>query len=474
MPETTPEERFALSNRALVVAPAGCGKTELIARAVACQNDGRQLILTHTHAGIKSLKDRLQRLGVSASKYRLDTIAGFALKYAAAYPRTADIQELRPRTQTDWDAIYSGALTVLQRSWVKRVVSSTYSGLFVDEYQDCSKAQHSLVMELAESLPCRIVGDPLQGVFDFDDLVNWQEDILPYFERLPDLDTAWRWVSTNSKLGNWLLSVRHSLEQGEPIDLSRAPMHWIPKTPPNPRIACLNLFNREGSAHSIVAIHKWDKQAHRLAQSLSGTYTSMEEVESKDLQEYAHKLSTSVGTDRAVLVIRFAACCMTKVSTELERIESRLQRNDLDFPQKLKHSHIGNALKIVAQTRELRPVRDALALIEQIPGRVLYRRELWTSMKRSLMAVDGESTLSLEDAAWAERDRGRRWGRRVDHTTVSRVLLIKGLEFDHAIVLDADILSTKELYVAMTRGSRSLTVLSEEPIVQPLRSKHRT
>ena len=40
---------LAKSKRSLVVAPAGCGKTRLIADAVR-QGEGRQLILTHTHA----------------------------------------------------------------------------------------------------------------------------------------------------------------------------------------------------------------------------------------------------------------------------------------------------------------------------------------------------------------------------------------------------------------------------------------
>ncbi len=49
---------------------------------------------------------------------------------------------------------------------------------------------------------------------------------------------------------------------------------------------------------------------------------------------------------------------------------------------------------------------------------------------------------------------------------VSRPPLIKGLEFDHSIVLDADVLNAKELYVAMTRGTKSLTVIPESPVIQ--------
>ena len=43
---------------------------------------------------------------------------------------------------------------------------------------------------------------------------------------------------------------------------------------------------------------------------------------------------------------------------------------------------------------------------------------------------------------------------------ISRTLLVKGLEFDHAIILDfAELNSAKEKYVALTRPRRSLTVL---------------
>jgi hypothetical protein len=46
---------------------------------------------------------------------------------------------------------------------------------------------------------------------------------------------------------------------------------------------------------------------------------------------------------------------------------------------------------------------------------------------------------------------------------VGTTLLVKGLEFDHAVVLDADALDAKNLYVALTRGARSLTVVSRGP-----------
>ena len=63
------------------------------------------------------------------------------------------------------------------------------------------------------------------------------------------------------------------------------------------------------------------------------------------------------------------------------------------------------------------------------------------------------------------RYRGRPVGRK---RLIGTTSLVKGLEFDHAIVLDAGCLSRKELYVALTRGAKSLTIVSSVPILSPL------
>lgn len=54
-------KQFANSRRAAVVAAAGCGKTNLIAQAVAAHSGGRELILTHTHAGVHAIRARLSQ-----------------------------------------------------------------------------------------------------------------------------------------------------------------------------------------------------------------------------------------------------------------------------------------------------------------------------------------------------------------------------------------------------------------------------
>lgn len=71
------------------------------------------------------------------------------------------------------------------------------------------------------------------------------------------------------------------------------------------------------------------------------------------------------------------------------------------------------------------------------------------------------------EAAWQVRSRTRMVGRRHPRCAVGTTLLVKGLEFDHAVVLNPEDLDARNLYVAMTRGAKSLTVFSRRRMITP-------
>src|SRR5262249_33666666 len=56
-----------------VVAPAGYGKTHLIASALQ-HAERRQLVLTHTYAGVNALRRKLRQVRVTDAACRIDTI----------------------------------------------------------------------------------------------------------------------------------------------------------------------------------------------------------------------------------------------------------------------------------------------------------------------------------------------------------------------------------------------------------------
>src|SRR3546814_5879063 len=94
MPEAI--EPTAYGNGA-IVAPAGHGKTELIATAAALGR--RALILTHTHAGVHAIRSRLKRLRVSHASVSVDTIAGWCMRYAHAFPGVAMPRSEEPTSE---------------------------------------------------------------------------------------------------------------------------------------------------------------------------------------------------------------------------------------------------------------------------------------------------------------------------------------------------------------------------------------
>ncbi len=60
-----PEIDLLEISRGTVVAPAGCGKTHLIADALSRHTGTKPiLVLTHTNAGVAALRGRLERAGV--------------------------------------------------------------------------------------------------------------------------------------------------------------------------------------------------------------------------------------------------------------------------------------------------------------------------------------------------------------------------------------------------------------------------
>ena len=92
-----------------VVAPAGYGKTHLIAESTA-RSAGRQLILTHTYAGVNALRRKMRCLGVSDRFYRIDTIASWALRLSLSYSGTSDWEIERPNDNEQWSALYEAYL----------------------------------------------------------------------------------------------------------------------------------------------------------------------------------------------------------------------------------------------------------------------------------------------------------------------------------------------------------------------------
>lgn len=458
----------ACMTKGYVIAPAGYGKTHLIALAVKVSSH-RQLILTHTFAGVNSIKTKMMALGVPASKYQVDTIASWSLRLCLAYPKTSGWKTESP-TNKQWSKLYECCAGLLSKKFVRHVVAATYAGVYLDEYQDCSDLQHALVCALAEFLPSRVLGDPMQAIFDFDESkpVDWDASVYPSFDCLGQLETPWRWEKAGApKLGAWLKEARRRLEQGQKIDLLHELPPSVVRVRTDPQYLAskqyASLFDLLGHNESVIALHGGDQQSknktHLLARSMAGRFSSIEEVEGKELHSFAKKFGAA-RTTRAgfLLALEFAKKCFTGVNDALtagtKRGEVAKQSKGTKYPLVL---HAANAYLSKPTSSHL---KSFFLVLKANPETSAYRRDLLYRFLNVLkMHIDGEGATLSEAANLYQREM-RHTGRPISHgKLIGTTLLVKGLEYDHAVILDADALDAKDLYVAMTRGSKSLTII---------------
>jgi len=213
------------TQRGHVLAPAGCGKTELIANCVAQPTDKPMLILTHTTAGVAALRLRLKRGGIPPSNYRLNTIAGWALNLISIFPERAGYTH-NPLEAPNYPRVQTAIGELCGSGNINSELQATYSRLLVDEYQDCSVSHHSIVSGISNAIPTVVFADPMQAIFNFgnDPLANWSHQVVPLFPEIGRLITPWRWNNANATdLGLWLLAVREALVQEHRIDLRTCP-----------------------------------------------------------------------------------------------------------------------------------------------------------------------------------------------------------------------------------------------------------
>ena len=463
-------ETLAKTSRGAQVAAAGCGKTHLIAEAISKWGGGRELILTHTHAGVDALRHRLHSFGVPSSAFRIDTIAGWALRYAASFPQLSGLSVMIPKTNDEWTAVYGATARLLRRPPIKEIVRQSYTGLYVDEYQDCMVQQHELVLALAEILPCRLLGDPLQGIFNFgsNTPISWENHVKPSFTRVPASNYPWRWKDANFALGQWLQRVRSDIEAGNEIHIGRdAPVRWIQLSSERARSeqtsACREAAH--GPDETVVAICKWGTQGQKIVRRLRGMYSCVEPIDCKDLFKWTYRIANSQGFDRAVDVLDFASECMTGIKTEMRGVRNAFVNGKQSRSKKYREQV--EALMVVVTSDSLTPAVSALEALARVPGVPPDRRELLNEMKRAIREHECGEFDTLSEAAWKARNRTRFIGRRLARFCMGTTLLVKGLEFDHAVVLNADEFDRENLYVALTRGKKSLTVLSREPLLRP-------
>ena len=454
------------SHTSAIKAPAGHGKTEMLTEIVE-NTDGKSLLLTHTNAGVDAIKKRMAKKGISSKKYRIDTIASFCIKWCSAYYHTAGINhptvfnDQSNATKPSYNQYYIGASTVFQNDWAGSIIKCSYSRIVVDEYQDCTVVQHNIFKVLSKYIAITVLGDPLQGIFEFSEsLVDWNNIDFPI---IPIKTYPWRWKKVNPTLGTFLECIREQLlpslsNENCTLDLKNNPNVTIIQPTDFNVYHLLPSIKKYGS---VVFITKWERQQIEFCTRLGGIFQNDEIQECKELFAFSSEFDNNNGYKLALSVIGFMSTCATHITTELNSYIKRLKSENCDFSRIKKHKNIGILLEKLCLSPTHQNLLKILKEFDSINEFKIYRKELYYEMLRSIIyAIEHKDTI-YSAANHIRKDQCLQ--KRYTHFKFlsTRTLLAKGLEFDCVIIDMRDKLSAKDFYVAMTRAIKKIYIISE-------------
>lgn len=457
--------------------PAGTGKTELLAACVAtaAEQGERSLVLTHTNAGVNAIRRRLRRFGVPSSMVRVETITSWAFTLSRSYPGIAGINVPGVPNWDNSQEYVEGAVLVAETAVIRQVHAVSFGCLFVDEYQDCTVDQHGLIVEISEAVPRTVIlGDRLQAIFGFDKkrpLMDWDTHVarrytskfVPHFPQ--------RWRDHNVALGQWLLDIRPSLVDGGLFDFSAhsvGGLEWRQfdfKT----AVQAVNraAYGLSNTGESVVLLDKLPHQVAKHASRLGGSYAVMEDVAGRFMAEHLAELPDEEDALLALWLARIAKSCFVGLAGLDGTVQGRLEKGRTVSGLKRK-----GLLPVQAALDDLitNPIYEQLcvsaAAIQATPGLTLYRQEAWDDTFHAV-ARGLEDGTSPQEALAVVRDRLRHGGRGERRQIASRTLLVKGLEFDHVIIANVqNFTDPRQLYVALSRARKSVTVIGRSPRLQ--------
>lgn len=468
-----PEFDLLAIDRGTITAPAGCGKTHLIAGALARHMGPKPiLVLTHTNAGVAALRGRLKSAGVSPSRYRLATIDGWAMRLISTFPKRSELDPeilKLERPATDYPAIRRRAARLLRAGHISDVLAATYERLLVDEYQDCSVPQHAIVAYAAQTLRTCVLGDPLQAIFGFaEPLADWEEHVCAYFPLAGELSTPWRWINAGAEpFGRWLLEARQLLLAGQPIDLRTAPANvtWVQldgRTDHEKRLHAGRAQAPSANGSVLIIGDSRSPPGQRQFASQTPGAVTVESVDLRDLVSFAHRLDLRSAGALSTLV-DFACSVMTNVGGPdfLRRVDTLRRgtaRNQATAAETAalsfcsSPSHAG-AIEVLVELNKEGGVRT-------------HRPGVLAGCIKALRGCEEGVPGALHQAVVRVREENRLLGRPLPRRAVGSTLLLKGLEAEVAVVLEPQAMDRHHLYVAITRGSKALLVCSSTPVLQ--------
>jgi DNA helicase-2/ATP-dependent DNA helicase PcrA len=206
----------------------------------------------------------------------------------------------------------------------------------------------------------------------------------------------------------------------------------------------------------ILADSRKPKEQRRFASQIPGAAT-VEAVDLRDFVAFADALDFGAA-DVLRKVVSFAETVMANISAdELMARVATLERGAARKPP----TEVENAARAFKANPSPVRMAELLVVLNRQGGVRVYRPAVLRACLQALRRCAQNSAISFADSARRVREEYRAGLRTVAGRAVGSTLLLKGLEADMAVILNASEMDSKHLYVAMTRGARRLVICAQ-------------
>jgi len=445
----------------VLIAPAGFGKTHTIKECLK-YTEGRQLILTHTQAGVASIKDKLQKESVSKEKYEVRTIASFTGEYVFSFYHLDDAPD--EADDNYYEFIKNNAIRLFSSKLVQDILKLSYSGIFVDEYQDCNEKQHDLILILASIIPTHILGDPLQGIFNFDkkdklvDLNNVFQ--MGRFKKRKELKVPHRWINSGKReLGEDILKIRNKLELNLEVDfLDYSSIEFKEGSYNDYYGYIINILKNNKNVLVIDPVSYSQIISKRFVVAFKYLVSLIESFDNQDFYKFAKLFDNQEDLESKEVLHKFIVSIFSNLDNWYDKKNKKFKiKKDSN-----KEKQLTKIKKIIVELKSnysLIGIKNLILEIKNLEGVNCVRRDLLNSLIRSIEEANNLDITVLE-AMRRNRNNMRTVGRKMYGKFIGTTLLTKGLEFDVVIILDVNKFNDcKNLYVALSRCTTRLIVL---------------
>lgn len=459
------------SENKAVVAPAGHGKTYTLIQLVKKVNS-KCLVLTHTNAGVSAIKKAISKAGVDPSKYTVKTIDSLCLTYCQRYPDLSGWTVSGLPSGAQWNMLRDCSLKVFSNKHIQDVLNVSYDFIFVDEYQDCNLKQHKVILLISKSAKLRVLGDPMQSIFQFSERnekekFSWTDNVESELGVITELTEPHRWNNTCPDLGKYIYRIRNIISSDKSVQFKKpTPTCFeVFQIPRNDQVSILAACQ---SLPNTVVIHVgFDKAKYEwIVERSSGLIQPVEKIDLEGLFSFTSRFDSLSGNDVCILVYKYLKNIFTNftgrpvihTAFNTGKLPTRLEvLNDIDINiiSLARDKSLNNLLKCFE-------LDDFFQSIPAASRPKCKRKELLSETIRAIKHNIKNPDFSLSESAEITRMQTSHSGRPHYNCVIGSTLLVKGLEFDNAIVLyPEDFRKKEDFYVAISRATKKVILISE-------------